>query len=282
MSKPPQIDLFAYKNIHAGKNIFILNRGPSWKKVCREVVVKLKANGGIIAAVKSGIEGFEDLVDIHFVNQYNHQRYRYSRSHTVIKVLLNIPGEPRIWDTDYDLVFRLPDVPIDCFESSKKNTLAVKMDFDRGIIRDSLDRPWGPGIMYDIVIFFCLYLGAKNLVISGWDLTATAGAKDENDAFLMAQRAGAMHTRAVNPLKAKLAESPVGGLLKTANLFRKHLSGKPYNIVGVTAKFEEDCVIKSSGAFYEWLQTRGVGLYLDSDISRLSPTIPRTRFEDWL
>ena len=37
-------------------------------------------------------------------------------------------------------------------------------------LENNIKRPWGPGILYETVFYFCKYIGIKNVYTIGWDL----------------------------------------------------------------------------------------------------------------
>jgi hypothetical protein len=60
-------------------------------------------------------------------------------------------------------------------------SIAYQKDFENILFSKSLERPWGPGLMYELAIPMALHLGCKEIVTIGWDVGDINVWKDTND-----------------------------------------------------------------------------------------------------
>ena len=51
----------------------------------------------------------------------------------------------------------------------KKNDL-IEKDFENITFSKSIERPWGPGLMFELAVPMAIHLGCKNIVTIGWDI----------------------------------------------------------------------------------------------------------------
>ena len=147
-------------NQYRGKCL-ILGCGPSLKELSVDRLEEL-AKTHCIFAIKQAYNLYPELIDFHFINDNNYSRYDYSRSNC--KVVAEFPLNhfvSSIADTA-DYIFRVDN-------SDFTKSLTVTHDFDGSSLPKEI-RPWGPGIMYELVLFFAQALGFTELYTYGWDL----------------------------------------------------------------------------------------------------------------
>src|SRR5690606_5268941 len=63
-----------------------------------------------------------------------------------------------------DLMFDVPE------PSNLEKRLATTYKWDDFRFDHDLSRPWGPGVMYELVIYMWIHFGIKEVTVMGWDL----------------------------------------------------------------------------------------------------------------
>jgi len=157
------------KDLYAGKECCVLTCGPSLGDVNVEEL-REKLQDKVVIAVKQAYNLVPDLVDIHVFNCNNFETYDYSNNNPLVvgcSSLPEIPSRERLWgeDQQYDLFLQ---VISEGWPSALCNTL----DFDSHALSHTLTRPWGPGIMSELVFYLVEHLGLKSVTTLGWDLEA--------------------------------------------------------------------------------------------------------------
>lgn len=142
----------------------ILGCGPSIQELSLSKLKELSETHCIFA-IKQAFNIAPELIDFHFINDNNYSRYDYSQSRA--KVIAEFPKNNfvHVIAKTADKVFM-----IDCNESFDKS-LSGSLNFDNWTIEKQPHvRPWGPGIMYELVLFYAHYLNFKEVYTYGWDL----------------------------------------------------------------------------------------------------------------
>jgi len=119
------------------------------------------------------------------------------------------------------------------------NEFIVKTkEFDKYLLEEHPERPCGPGIMYETVIYMALHLGVKKIVVLGWDLSY-------NDPKSLKEY--------------------------------KHFYGETESLInrGDILAWEITETRETSEDLFKWLKNKGVELELVSNQSTLYDGIPR-------
>ena len=158
-------DLLA--NITNQKECVILSCGPSLNDFSEEFL-REKLQDKFVIAVKQAFNKVPDMVDMHVFNCNNYELYDYSDNRPVVVGCSSMPLATtieRIWgkDTSLDLFYRVVSNGYD-------NSLAKTRDFANFSLSNTLTRPWGPGIMSEIVLFLVEHMGFSQVTTIGWDL----------------------------------------------------------------------------------------------------------------
>tara|TARA_A100001515_G_C4591694_1_gene216200 strand:- start:4461 stop:6515 length:2055 start_codon:yes stop_codon:yes gene_type:complete len=234
-----KIDLL--KDSFKGETCYILSCGPSISDYTLDEY-KDKLQDKLVLAVKQTYNKVPDLVDFHFFNCANIpmptgypllEHYKYDEDGPIVVASSNYPLHKR-WSPyqKHDLFFKIP-----IRTEINDEFICKTKDFDNFDLATNIDRPCGPGIMYETVIFMAAHLGVKKIVAVGWDLSQT------------------------NP--------------KKPNEYKHFYKDEKMLIKGDILPWEVAATCEASKELYEWLQSRGIELELASNKSSLYKKIPR-------
>lgn len=145
---------------------YILGCGPSVLDANKDRLVKEMENN-LCFSIKLIYFSFGDLVDFHFFNCNNYKQYPYNSKTFHISqsdFCSEETAQMNVWGSQiYDLNVQVP-------RQSKSQTLTNTRNFESWTFEKSgVLRPWGPGIMYESVLFFAYHLGCKEIRTIGWD-----------------------------------------------------------------------------------------------------------------
>tara|TARA_R100000008_G_scaffold83924_2_gene70097 strand:- start:2504 stop:4567 length:2064 start_codon:yes stop_codon:yes gene_type:complete len=236
-----KVDLL--KDAYKGETCYILNCGPSLKDYDPEVI-KEKLGDKLVFAVKQAQRVAPEIVDFHFWNCANIpaptgfpllEHYTYP-DHEPIVVASSNYGLGERWNKyqKHDIFFKIP------IRTKINDEFVCKTNkFEEFALSNNVNRPCGPGIMYETVIFMAEHLGVDKIVAIGWDLSQTNPKNpDEYDHFY-----------------------------KNEDVFIK----------GDILSWEVALTCEASKPLYEWLQQKDIELELASDKSSLYEKIPRVK-----
>lgn len=219
---------------YEGETCYLLTCGPSFKENWNDEVKKL-LSGKLIISVKQTYIEAADIVDFHLLNSWNYQTYDYKEPKPIVLVE-RADDDPPTPGIQADLLFRIPD-PRDF-----ANRLATSFAFDKWLFTKQPDRPWGPGVVYELGIYLLVHLGVKEIITLGWDL-------------------GELN---VPTMKHFFEEEPPGSSQSDGILNKPRI--RP---------FEVSDIAESTRALYYWLRSKGIYLYIVSDRSLVDPAAPR-------
>ena len=221
------------KDSFKGQDCYILTCGPSLKQY-DPGFLKEKLKGKLVFAIKQAYDYVPEVVDFHFFNANNFQVYKYEKSKPVVvtnSAESELACAHSIWSAqqDYDIFTFI--------ENDKDFTKSIckSLNFEAWTFENTMLRPWGPGMMTELVIYFALHLGVKNIHTIGWDLEAEGET--------------ASHHFYNNK-----------DLIRPADLMKTE---------------ETKLNIAMTEHLYKWLQSKGVGLYIANDNSYVHKSIPR-------
>ena len=230
-------------NSYEGETCYILSCGPSLNEMSA-AALKDKLKDKLVFSVKQAYEKFSDITDFHFFNCANlpslkgdgfyQEHYQYKDQETIVITSSNYTSGSR-WSPyqKSDVFFKVP------IRTEINNEFIVKTkEFDEYLLKDHPERPCGPGIMYETVIYMALHLGVKKIVVLGWDLSY-------NDPKSLKEY--------------------------------KHFYGETGDLInrGDILSWEITETREASEDMYKWLQNMGVELELASKQSTLYEGIPR-------
>ena len=120
--------------------------------------------------------------------------------------------------------------------------LASKKDFDNWTLEKILKRPWGPGIMYEVVFYFAEHLGVSKIYTVGWDF-----------------------------------EKP--GTQKSRHYYNKRENNiiRPADEMNTN---ELSTKVEASKALHAWLKTKEIDLFVATENSYVHEGVPRVKIKE--
>lgn len=270
------IDLLkSLENRFLDSKCLILSGGPSLSDLDIEELDRLPEDI-IVIAVKQAYYKCPGLINVHLINDDNYEVYNYELSNPkplIIKISSASKFRPTP-NSREDIKFNILKE-----SSNHEKSLVATRDFCSGLIDSAtLERPWGPGIMYEIGIYFPIFLGIKDIYIAGWDL----GSPHSNVIKRFYEKRGIFQS--LKNICAK--ESPfiynkvfnrIENLVRLfLYIFNKEIV---LNIPGVTIN-EADLISNSTEYLYEWVKHQGVSFFIVSDKSMVSNKFQRVKLND--
>ena len=145
---------------------YILGCGPSLAEANLHNL-KRELQNNLCLTIKISYFSFLELADFHFFNSNNFTKYPYDEKTFVVSssdFLSEEQAKLQIWGSQES------DVNLTIGSKSKNETLSKTKQIEKWLITNSgTNRPWGPGIMYESVLFFAYHLGCNKIKTIGWD-----------------------------------------------------------------------------------------------------------------
>ncbi len=165
------------KDSFKGETCYILNCGPSLNEYSKEFLEEFLQDK-LTIAVKQAYYKAPNAIDFHVFNcsnlpkqdklgcYYNYFGPEQKRPITVASSNYDYGVRWQAAAQECDLFFKVP------IRTQINNEFLVRtLDFDKYTMRNTINRPCGPGIMYETVIYLAEHLGVKEIVALGWDLS---------------------------------------------------------------------------------------------------------------
>jgi hypothetical protein len=232
------------KDSHEGETCLLLTCGPSINDYTEEELIEfVEVTDATVVAVKQSYFKIPDLVNYHFFNccnlpppengrHYDYTKYSEIPPLTIASSTYTYGSSWNAEEQHADLFFKIPAL------EEKPELIAETEEFEKYTLEKTADRPCGPGIMYETVIFWLEHLGFKNIVALGWDLS-----------------------------KASSHE-------KNEEVYQHFYKSDVYNR-GVLLGWDVKVTREASKALYYWLKSKGTQLSIGSTQSHLYDGIPR-------
>lgn len=151
------------KDSQAGRECLLVGCGPSIKKIPTKKIHNF-SEGKCLFTVKQAHNLMEEASDFHFLNDNNLSSYSYSRATVVVSENCQNVKCPFL-EISSDLHFIVAQ------NLDIEKSLGFTYDFDRWTLnKEPYFRPFGPGILSELVLFFVKHLGFKTLYSVGVDL----------------------------------------------------------------------------------------------------------------
>ena len=146
------------KDLFKGDKAVLLSCGPTLTDHDPQKVKDLlKDNLGV--SIKQSFQMFEDFIDLHLYNCGNFKNYDYSNNRPIVMEASTSPL--KLGECDIKFFIR---------ERDFNKSVAATKDFDSWTFeKQPLLRPYGPGIMYEVVFYALQHLGVSDIITIGWD-----------------------------------------------------------------------------------------------------------------
>lgn len=146
------------KDLFKGEKSYILSCGPTLTEHPQDKIKNL-VSSALTVSIKQSFNLFEEETDFHIYNCANFKKYDYSNNSPVVIEASTSPY--RLGECDLKFFIRERDF--------NKSVSATK-DFDSWTFeKNPLLRPYGPGIMYEVVFYTMQHLGVSEIITIGWD-----------------------------------------------------------------------------------------------------------------
>ena len=146
------------KGMFKGDKCYVLSCGPTLLDNDQENLRSLLKDN-VSLAIKQSYDMFSDLVDFHVYNCGNYKNYEYGDSEPIIAEASTTPWKLGTCDLKFFIK-----------ERDFNNSVSANHNFsDWTLEEQQLLRPYGPGIMYEIVFYMIEHLGFSEIVTVGWD-----------------------------------------------------------------------------------------------------------------
>ncbi len=222
------------KDAYAGETAYVLTCGPSINAFWDDRV-RAFLKDKLVMAVKQTYDLGPEVCDFHILNSWNYMPYTYAEPRPIV-IGERAPKDPETPGMNPDLMFSVPD------PSNFEQRLATSWHWDEWLFDRTYDRPWGPGVMYELCFPMLVHLGVKEIVTLGWDL----GEKN------------------VATMEHFFREEPTGSNKSDGILNKPRI--RPYEVGDIA---------KSTKSLYYWLRSKGIYLYVVSDRSLVDDIVPR-------
>jgi len=149
-----------------GQTCYILSCGPSIAEINNDEVKSILKDE-LVFTVKQAYFLFKGIVDFHFFNCNNFTPYTYTNNTIYCSqadALSEELAQRFVWGNQrYDLNFILRDNKI------HENKLCNTKNYDYWMFKNRLNRPWGPSIMHETILYMAVHLGVNKIRTIGWD-----------------------------------------------------------------------------------------------------------------
>ena len=147
------------KDLLKGEKAYLLSCGPTLLDHGTEKLNSLTGEN-LTFAIKQSYDLFSKNVDVHFYNCANYKNYDYGNNPPIV---FEASTNPTGVGKEHDVRFLIK-------ERNFNNSVSSTGDFQSWTFeKQPFLRPYGPGIMYEIVFFAIQHLGINEVITIGWD-----------------------------------------------------------------------------------------------------------------
>lgn len=258
-------------NRYAGETCVIVTCGPSLAAV-PAAQLRASLNGVLTIAVKQAIDVVGEQADFHSWNSFNVTRFKWPSPSTIRCFVAGPNSRIPQWNRR-DLSFPQLDG-----KGGLANSLAHSRDFNEHLIVNDPVRPFGPGIMYELVFYLAVHLGVAQIITVGWDIASSGGKNthyyDSSDDTLFFEKGRSIMPASEPRTDGSRIPEPLRYPARVAKTAMAHARGQLYNrtasLIG-----EPEVVGESTAELAEWLLSAGVGLAAVTDSTHLGGHITR-------
>lgn len=274
-SAPADRRLDLLRGAYHGQAAVVVTCGPSLATLDSERL-RDAVRGRVVFAVKQAIDVVGDEADFLCFNTYNVSRYRVP-SPSTLRVFSSEPSGKVHQLNQYDL-----RLPLSQHQGRLDESLAARMNFDEHLLERTPVRPWGPGILHEVVFYLAVHLGLTELTTVGWDIANQRGNNVHfydaaaGDDFFDRGRADAYRLVGVR----SGLPGPMRSALRWARTVAVHARGGVYNRTTMIPG-ESGLVAASTAATAAWLAGHGVRLQVVGTSDYVDDAVPRLTHEEF-
>jgi len=174
------------KDSFKGETCYLLATGPSLLDYDKKYLKGILKNN-LVFSIKGAYDLFPEETDFHFFNAANlpipkgvfiQEYFQYKNNEPIVIASDNYPLHSR-WSKfqKHDIFFQVP------IRTQIDDRFLVKtLEFDNFTLDKTVERPCGPGIMYETVMYMAEHLGISKIITLGWDLNNDASEKESDHA----------------------------------------------------------------------------------------------------
>jgi hypothetical protein len=265
----------ALRDAYAQAECLVVTCGPSLGDVSKEQLQRA-SDGRVTIAVKQATDVVGDVSDFHCFNAFNVSRFSPAHDSTIRCFVADAKRRSPQFN-GRDLEFEQRDGNGDL-----RNSLAHERSFQGYELANGLVRPFGPGIMYELVFFLAAHVGVSRITTVGWDIGDPAGQNthfyddDSARSYFSAGRAGP----GSGPRRLRdLVPEPIKFQRRRLQNKRAHAAGALYNRTQALPG-ESELVSSSVPALVEWLAGHGCELRVVSPSPHFPPGVARVSIDD--
>lgn len=235
-----------------GRTLLVVSCGPSalhWK----EVRSTLPADT-VIGCVKQAIFLCRSEAEIHFFNAFNCQRY-FPHNRQALKIYVEDEQSPVNFNST-DLTFSLDPKTCQGLETS---VAATERFEDYTIERAGLVKPWGPGIVYEIVVYLALHLGFRAIHTVGWDVVLESPRAKDGVTRIK-------HFYSLQDIPRRQTTTDYEWLTARSAIYQtqalaRHLLGRTYNRMPAADKSGEvPVILEALPRFFSWIESHDISI----------------------
>ena len=237
-------------NKYKNKTCYIVSCGPSLKDFDFSSI-KQRLKNELVICIKQSYDVLKEECDFHVYNCGNYKNYDYENSNAIT-----------VECTSYEqMLNEACDFKYVIKERNFGKTLSILKNFDFWKLDNFSNkniRPYGPGIMYEIVFYFAQHLGVKEIITIGWDNTLNKKSDQEGYHFY--------DYHGYDNIKEHITHNSVDD------------NPTAVSSLPLEASITSDCIID----WYLWLKSKDVELKIVSDLNPASKKISRIEMKEFL
>ena len=161
------------KDWYTDQTCYIVSAGPSLKEIDINYL-NSKLKDKLVISIKQAFNLLKEVSDFHVLNFTNFEPYDYTNSKDAITIweVFEEYHPQMILENNFNCELMLPCV------GNHESDLVKRIDasqagtesFDDWTLDKTINRMYGPGIMYEIVIHLAVHLGVNEIITVGWDI----------------------------------------------------------------------------------------------------------------
>lgn len=146
------------RDLFKGEKCYVVSCGPTLLEHDQDSLKELLSNN-LTISIKQAFDIFTQESDFHIYNCANLKSYNYMENRPIVVEASSVPS--RLGPCDLNFFIRERD-----FNKSISSTGKIS-DWD--LSKENHLRPYGPGIMYEVVLYLVKHLGVTQCTSIGWD-----------------------------------------------------------------------------------------------------------------